>query len=192
MTALPKSLSRPLTIAEYVALDEDDERRWELQEGALVMTPSPTPNHMFASGRLLIQLDPQLPPTLRAVQDVDVDLQLGPPDGPGWVRRPDLVVVRREAMDRVKRQGGLLRAEEAVLIVEILSPGSVRTDQIIKRGEYADAGIGHYWIIDLDPPASLTACHLAAGLGYQAAGEITNVLSTDEPFQVRLDLTALG
>ncbi|MGH3611494.1 MAG: Uma2 family endonuclease [Pseudonocardia sp.] len=35
--------------------------------------------------------------------------------------------------------------------MEVLSPGSHRTDHVAKRADYADAGIPHYWIVDLDP-----------------------------------------
>ncbi|MGI9092850.1 MAG: hypothetical protein ACR2FF_05285 [Mycobacteriales bacterium] len=41
MTALPAPPGRLLTIAEFAALGEDDRYRWELQEGNLVMSPSP-------------------------------------------------------------------------------------------------------------------------------------------------------
>jgi Uma2 family endonuclease len=78
-----------------------------------------------------------------------------------------------------------------LVAVEVVSPGSYRTDQIIKRGEYADAGIPHYWIIDLDPPTSLVAAQLAGGFGYQDAGATTGTFATDVPFPVELDLAAL-
>ena len=51
-----------------------------------------------------------------------------------------------------------------------MSPGSHRTDHVIKRGEYADAGIPHYWIVDLDNPVTLIDCHPAAEFGYQDPG----------------------
>jgi hypothetical protein len=57
--------------------------------------------------------------------------------------------------------------------LEIVSPGSRRTDYILKHGEYADAGIGHYWIVDITEPGSLVACHLAGELGYQNAPDVT-------------------
>lgn len=85
-----------------------------------------------------------------------------------------------------------MRAEETVLVVEIVSAGSRRTDHVIKRAEYADAGIGHYWILDLDAPASLLACQLAEGFGYQDTGASSAVFTTAEPFPARLDLDALG
>jgi len=190
MSALPQP-GRLLTIGDYAALPEDDQHRWELLEGSLLMSPSPTPDQMIASGALPYQLRGQLPDDLIPVQDVDLDLVLAPADQPGTARRPDLVVVRRSEVDRVRRDGGLLRASEVLLVVEIISPGSRRTDLIIKRGEYADAGIPHYWIIELDEPVSLVPCHLAAGFGYQDPGASTGSYDADEPFPVRINLDAL-
>jgi hypothetical protein len=76
--------------------------------------------------------------------------------------------------------------------VEIVSPGSKRMDYVIKRGEYADAGIPHYWIIDLDPPMSLLACHLAGELGYADDGERTGRFTTTEPYPLTIDLDQLN
>jgi Uma2 family endonuclease len=196
VTALPQpSPDQPpvrlLTVAEYAALGEDDQHRWELQEGIILLSPSPKPRHMRVSGRLFMQLEPQVPADLCLIQDIDVDLELVPPDEPGWSRRPDLIVVDRAAIDRVDRDGGLLRASEVRLAVEIVSPGSKRMDTVIKRGEYADAGIPRYWIIDLDPPLSLLDCHLAEGFGYLDGGDVTGTFETTEPFPIRLDLDFL-
>ena len=191
MTALTQPPGRLLAIADYAALGEDDRKRWELQEGNLVMSPSPTPRHMAAVAELYAQLRAQLPADLRAVPDVDLDVQLVPEGQPATARRPDVVVVRRSEFDRVDREGGLLRAEAAVLVVEIVSPGSRRTDTLIKRREYADARIPHYWIVDLDAPVSLLDCHLAGDFGYQDSGVVTGSYEAREPFPVRLDLDAL-
>lgn len=191
MTALTQPPGRLLAIADYAALGEDDRNRWELQEGNLVMSPSPTPRHMVAAAELYAQLRTQLPSDLRAVPAVDLDVQLVPEGHPGTARRPDLVIVRRSEFDRVDRDGGLLRAADALLVVEIVSPGSRRTDTLIKRGEYADAGIPHYWIIDVEAPVSLVACHLAGEFGYQDSGETTGAFESSDPFPVRVDLDAL-
>lgn len=40
-------------------------------------------------------------------------------------------------------------AADALLAVEVLSPGTRRVDLVMIRSEYADAGIPHYWIVDL-------------------------------------------
>ena len=191
MTALPQP-GKLLTIADYAALPEDDQHRWELLEGNLLMSPSPTPRHMIAVAQLYGIVESQLPSGLRAVPDVDLDLQLAPADQPGTSRRPDLVVVSEAELRRVENQGGLLRAAAAVLVVEVISPGSKRTDTVIKRGEYADAGITHYWIIDLERPTSLLAAHLAGEFGYQDSGETIGLFETNDPFPISLELDALG
>ncbi|TWF77928.1 putative restriction endonuclease [Pseudonocardia hierapolitana] len=85
----------------------------------------------------------------------------------------------------------LLTVAEYLVIVEVLSPGSKRTDHVLKRSEYADAGIPHYWIIDIDPPVSLLACHLAGEFGYADDGAVTGAFTTAEPFPVEIDLDAL-
>jgi len=150
-----------LTVAEYAQLGETAWGYTELMEGRILVSPSPTAKHNIAGLALAMQLIPQLPDAVRVIQDVDIDLELVPADQPGLVRRPDLVVVDAKAVDRVDRDGGLLRASDVLVIVEIVSPGSRRLDHVTKRHEYADAGIPHYWIVDLDPPASLLAHHLA-------------------------------
>ncbi|MGH3752566.1 MAG: Uma2 family endonuclease [Pseudonocardiaceae bacterium] len=87
----------------------------------------------------------------------------------------------------MRDEGGLIRAAEVLVVIEIVSPGSRRTDHVAKRSEYADAGLPHYWIVDLDEPVPLLDCHLAEGFGYQDGGSITAVVvTTTEPFPVCL------
>ena len=191
MTALPEPW-RLLTIAEYEALGEDDQTRWELQEGILMMSPSPKPRHMRLGARLFSQVDEQLPDELVAVPDVDVDLQLVTAEGPATVRRPDLVVVDSSEYQRVEAEGGVLRASAVHVVVEIVSPGSRRTDYVTKRSEYAEAGISHYWIIDLTTPLSLVAFVLTDELGYVDNGEVTGEFTTNSPCPLTIRLDQLG
>lgn len=192
MTALPHLHGRLLTIADYAALPEDESYRWELLEGNLLMSPSPRPQHMAATARLDRQLASQLPSDLESIPDVDVDLALSAPDQPGTARRPDLVVVHRDALTRVQLTGGLLVAGDVLIVVEIVSPGSRRMDMVVKRREYADAGIPHYWIIDLEPPVSLLPCHLTRESGYHDNGAITGTFEASEPFSLHVDLETLA
>lgn len=133
-----------LTIAEFAALPEDDQHRWELQAGELVEVPRLPAQHLRAIGRLFAQLEPQLPPGQAAIPSVDIDLDLVPPDRPGHARRPDLIVVNAETVDRAEYERRLIRASEVMLVVDIVSPGLVR---IVRQ--YAEAGIKHYWAIEL-------------------------------------------
>ena len=191
MTVQSLALSRLLTIADYLELGEDEHGRTELQEGSLVMSPSPTPDHNLASRRLANALERWAPPDLEVNQDMDVDLQLAPADGPGTVRRPDVIVVRRSARERVRAEGGVTRADEIVVAVEIVSPGSGRMDNVMKRTEYADAGIPHYWIVDLEEPVSLVACELHGDFGYRDREALTDLFTAAEPFDVTIDLAGL-
>lgn len=189
MTAVPTP--HLFTVAEYAQLGEVESGHTELQEGRLLTSPSPTLKHNIASGRLLLQLTPQLPNDLEVIQDIDIDLELAAANQPGFSRRPDLVVTRKDAVERVDAEGGSLKASEVLVVVEIVSPSSRRTDHVIKRGEYADAGIPHYWIIDLDTPVSLIACHLAGDFGYQDASAVTGEFVTSEPVPIKLGVDQL-
>ena len=191
MTIQPVAPRHLLTVAEYLEIGEIELGYSELVEGRLLMSPSPAPDHNYAVSRLLVRLAGVLPPGWEAIPDIDVDLQLAPADAPGTVRRPDLVVADAEARQRIRRGGGVLRASDLLLVVEVVSPGSTRTDYVAKRDEYADAGIPHYWIVDPTEPVSLLACHLAGEFGYADGGSVTGRFTATEPFPVEIDLDAL-
>lgn len=189
---LPTLTQHLLTVSDYLALGEDEHGRTELMEGHLVMSPSPPWKHNKAAFLLGNQVLPRLPGNLQVNFDLDVDLQLVPATGPGTCRRPDLLVVHGSAVDRISAQGGVLRASDLVLAVEIVSPGSSRTDHIVKRLEYQDAGVPHYWVVDLDQPVSLLAYQLTDEFGYVEHASATGTFTTEEPFPVTVKLADLG
>jgi Uma2 family endonuclease len=184
-------LSHPLTVAEYLEIGEVEPGYTELVEGRLLLSPSPKRRHSRACSKLWVGLDAQVPHEFEVVEDIDVDLRLDAADEPGTVRRPDLVVARRAVAERVDEEGEIYHASDVALAVEVISPGSRREDLRVKRAEYADAGIPHYWIVDLDEPVSLIACHLAGEFGYVDGGAVTGAFRTSEPFPVEIDLDAL-
>jgi Uma2 family endonuclease len=191
VTIQPVAPRQLLTVAEYLEIGEIELGYSELVEGRLLMSPSPAFDHDNAALELAVSLRARLPEALRVVTDLDVDLQLAAPDAPGTVRRPDVVVATEEARLRVRKEGGVVRASEVVLVVEVVSPGSTRTDHVAKRNEYADAGIPHYWIVDIAEPVSLLACHVAGEFGYADAGSVTGRFTATDPFPVDIDLEAL-
>jgi Uma2 family endonuclease len=191
VTIQPVAPRHLLTVAEYLEIGEIELGCSELVEGRLLMSPSPAFDHDNAALELAAMIRARLPKELRVVTDLDVDLQLVPPDGPGTVRRPDLLVATEEARLRVRREGGVLCASEVVLVVEIVSPGSARTDHVLKRSEYADAGIPHYWIVDPSEPVSLLACHQAGEFGYVDDGAVTGTFAATERFPVEINLGSL-
>ncbi|WP_026197498.1 Uma2 family endonuclease [Sciscionella marina] len=187
MTAVPSALTHPLTVTEFSELGEEEHGRWELQEGALVMSPSPTWPHNVAAGELFWQLRLQLPRRYRAILDVDVDLGLSGPDRPGTVRRPDLVIVDKNELV----EGQMLRAAQLLVVVEIVSPGSVRLDNEFKRVEYAAAGIPRYWILDIERPVTLLDCRLTEEGSYESGNWAESTFRTEEPFPIKLELDSL-
>lgn len=191
MTALPQQRPRRLSADEFAALPEDSGAHYELQEGAVVMSPRPLPDHQRCVRELGSVLSARCPDEFEVLPEVDVDLELVPPGRPGFVRAPDLVVARRSARLRVRAEGGMIRASEVLLVVEVLSPGTRRTDTVVKHGEYADAEIPDYWMLDLEDGVALTAAHRAGEFGYADAAPVRGRLSVDRPFSVGLDLDAL-
>jgi Uma2 family endonuclease len=180
-----------LTIAEYAALGETEHGYTELIEGRLIMSPSLTLDHNNAGFELGVALRPQLPDDYQVQLDTDVDLGLTTADEPGSSRRPDLMIISRDARKRVRAEGRLLRASEVLVVVEIVSPSSKRMDHVHKRADYADAGIPNYWIIDTDDPISLTACRLTEEFGYVDDQTATGLFKTDAPFPLEINLDRL-
>jgi Uma2 family endonuclease len=191
MTTPIMTSTAPLTAAEYLALPEDTDIRLELQDGGVVVKPRPTAQHQAALMQLFIQLRGGSP-DLVVLHNVDVDLQLVPPEEPGTVRVPDLVVLTRDDFERVRDGTVPIRAADLVLVGEILDAGSRRTDTVVKHAEYADAGIGHYWIVDLDGGPSLIPYRLVHGSGYGDAEPERGMFEADVPFSARVDLTRLA
>jgi Uma2 family endonuclease len=76
------------------------------------------------------------------------------PDGPA--RIPDILFVAREHRDRIE---SLRLNGPADLIVELISPESVRRDRVEKLHEYAAAGVLEYWLIDTRPSPAPPVCY---------------------------------
>jgi len=174
-----------LNVEEFSQLPEDNSRRYELQEGVLIVSPRAAWLHQRVLLHLTWALQPQLPAECPMATDMEVVVDAG---FPATIRVPDLVIARPGA---VTGNPPRLSADQVLVAVEIISPGSRGTDTRQKPGEYADAGIPHYWVIDLDEPLSLAAYHQAGVFGYQEAPAVTGVFETTGPFPLRIDLTEL-
>lgn len=184
MTALPYDFKRRYTVEEFAELPMDRSARYELQEGTLILSPRPSRPHVIVIGELYAQLRQQLSATdLVAIPDVDVHLE----PLPATVRVPDLVIVRAEVLEQDEH---LTPSSGTVVAVEVLSPGSVRTDTVIKPMEYADAGIPYFWLIDPQPPVTATVYRLVDG-EYEESQRAEKVLEVDEPCPLRIELDEL-
>ncbi|MDR1999531.1 MAG: Uma2 family endonuclease [Frankiaceae bacterium] len=183
VASTPQYPDRLLSLADWELLPIFEHHDVELVEGVLVVTPKPTLRHQDAMGRLyasLVQLDL---PGLAVIQDAEIVF-------PEWVtvRAPDVLIGERAAVATQPR----FAAEQVRLAVEIVSPGSRTTDRVTKLHEYARAGIGEYWILDLEA-AELASFALDAGAGvYRATGVHTGtarLAACGQP--ITIDLNAL-
>jgi Uma2 family endonuclease len=128
------------TLADLEAMP-DDGRRYELLDGAIIVTPTPGLPHQRVSFRLGKLLDDDAPPSLE-VFALPLNLVLSTGD----ILEPDLSVITRAQPDAT------YVTEVPVLVVEILSPSSRRRDVGDKLTAYRDAGVPSYWVVDpIDP-----------------------------------------
>ena len=176
VTVLP---ARPFTRADLDAMP-DDGHRYELIDGVLVVTPSPTYQHQVVLRGLFVRLNASCPPELDVLfAPFDVALT------DDTVVQPDLLVARRD--DFTSRDLPVA----PLLAVEILSPSTRRFDLLTKRSRYEEAGTASYWVVDPDD-LTLTAWDLVDG----AYVEVAHVTGEDEwtaalPFPVTVSPAGL-
>jgi Uma2 family endonuclease len=146
----------------------DDNRRYEIIDGALAVTPSPQPLHQRVSKRLQRQLEAHFEDNgLGEVFDAPVDVILSLHD----VVVPDLVVVTTPPQVTERAIEGA-----PAIIVEILSPTTRMRDRKLKTERYAALHVRHYWIVD--PAAKTLECYRLEGTRYDA------VLTAKSPARV--------
>jgi Uma2 family endonuclease len=169
---------RPFTVAELDRMP-DDGRRYELLNGALVVSPRPTTIHQVVAGRLYGVLSSACPEDLCVVPVPAVML------GPQTEFDPDLVVVH---MDQI---GGAKFTEPPLLVIEIRSPSTALIDLNRKKAAYERFGVPSYWILNPDPPRpELTVFELRDD-GYAVEAKPSGSFTTDRPFAVSIDLADL-
>ncbi|SCG15265.1 Endonuclease, Uma2 family (restriction endonuclease fold) [Micromonospora echinofusca] len=161
----------------------DDAPRVELVDGVIQVTPSPTLGHQDISSLLWLWLRTHCPAHLRATQAVGVALNAN------TSRQPDVLLCRTE----VTADRSLLMPDDVILAVEVVSPGTRRTDRFAKPGEYAAAGIPFYWRIEQDP-IHLYAYRRGDRLGpggerqYELIADSAELIELVEPFEIKLPI----
>lgn len=173
--------SGPWTEEDFLALPVN--RRVELLDGALLMSPSARVRHQRLSFRLAAALDAAVPVGLEVLEAINVRV------GPGKILIPDLAVVSTPGLDMA-----VCEAADVVLIVEITSPGNALADRAVKPQLYAQAGIPHYLRVELRPAGP---CAAVCQLERDRYVEVKRVdpgrpLVLTEPIAVTLDLAALA
>lgn len=170
---------REITRADLRALP-DDGHRYELIDGALLVTPAPRFQHQLAVANLYTALREAAPAELTVLfAPFDVALAAN------TVIQPDILVARRDAFTDTELPGPPL------LAIEVLSPSTRSIDLLLKKERLQRAGCPHYWVIDPDEP-SITAWDLTDGVYRDAAHALgEGLFEVTTPFPVRLAPAAL-
>ncbi|MGC4855725.1 Uma2 family endonuclease [Micromonospora sp. DT4] len=160
------------TVDDLQGLPEDNQV-YEIFDGSLHVSPHADVFHGAVANRLRRVLDRQAPAGLIVGQDIGVSAKRSS------YFVPDLFVAYESAMDR---GGAALAPGDVLLVVEVISPSNTGRDLVLKRHEYAAAGIPLYWLVE---PRKQTLTVLVNGPGgYReqivlAAGEVHRA---DQPF----------
>jgi Uma2 family endonuclease len=163
-----------------------DAPRVELVDGVIHVVPSPTLGHQNIAGLLWHWLRTHAPAHLRVAQAVGVAL------GANFTREPDVLVHLAE----VPAERHFLLPHEVMLAIEVVSPGTRRTDRFSKPAEYAGAGIPAYWRVEQDP-VQISAYRLADRPGpsgrreYELLAETADLLTVEHPFPLALPIAEI-
>lgn len=186
MTTLPDWLHLPpegITADAYEALPEEVCRRIEIVDGGVVVVPAPLRSHQTFVRRFASLFEAAAGDDLAVATGADLRLR----DQPLLNRRADVVVYDASVPD-----DQVLRPGDCVLVVEVMSAGSVTTDQFDKPAEYAAAGVEYYWRIENydDPEHRQVFRYVTTPVSgtYHLAGPAGDVVSVTTPFAVDLDL----
>ncbi|MBV9013590.1 MAG: Uma2 family endonuclease [Pseudonocardiales bacterium] len=171
----------PWTEEEFLALPVD--RRLELLDGALLVSPSTRVSHQRLSLRLWAGLDAVVPPGLEVLEAINVRV------GPGKILIPDLAVLTTPGLDRT-----VCDATDVALVVEITSLGNATVDRAVKPQLYAQAGVPHYLRIELGEECPRGLVYQLSRQRYVqvACAEVGQPLVLTEPIAVTLDLATLA
>ncbi len=175
-----------LSFEQFLKLQEEAEEtaRYELDEGELIVTPSPAPRHNVVVSRLLRALASFIEGHGLGAVFIETDFQLTA----NTVRRPDVAVLARSALkdfdiDRVPIQGA------PTLAVEVISPGNDAQDIVKKTRQYMGAGCEAVWLVY--PKLRVVEIHDAAGVRYVTEPEMIREQRLFPDLTFALSLTAL-
>ncbi len=158
MKPMAGSATVRFTYQDYLNLPED--RRYELIDGDLLLSPSPTERHQRALLNLAVLLSAFAEANhLGRVYVAPFDVVISDTD----VMQPDILFVSNERASRI--------GERAVhgtpdLVVEILSRSTAERDRTIKAKLYARAGARELWL--LDPVAKTFEVFVNTESGFQS------------------------
>ena len=162
--------------ADFLALVDD--RRLELVDGMLVVSPDPTLRHQRIAFAVALALEAARAGDTEVFPGGNVRV------GPQRILIPDVLVVRRRGLDDL-----VCDAADVALVVEVASPGTVAVDRSVKARLYAEAGIATYVRIEESGPSAMVGRLLDGVYVFHGPDRVLNL---DDPFPVSIDLRTLA
>ena len=151
------STTTRLTFQEFERLPEREGVRYELDQGELVIEPSPTFLHNSIRDRIANRLS-EFAKTYRLGKViVEMDFRLGA----DTVRNPDVAFVTPEHLATIDVNRSPVDGAPA-LAVEVISPSNLAQDTLKKVSQYLSAGTKIVWVIY--PPLRIVEIHTSNGI----------------------------
>jgi Uma2 family endonuclease len=146
--ASPENLQpEPITVEIWRNLPEEFCRQIEVINGQAIRCDAPSREHQTATRRITGMLESAAEADMAGRPDARLDVSSGF-DVILWelpaatIRRPDAALHTCAPADQRP-----LPTSAIAVVVEVVSPGTTKTDGVEKLSEYAKAGIPFYWLI---------------------------------------------
>jgi Uma2 family endonuclease len=146
-----------ISFEEFQNLPECEGKIYELDEGELLMEPSPALRHNLIRQRIDVRLIHFVESKKLGVVAEEMDFRLSP----DTVRNPDVAFITRAHLRTIDRDRTPVDGTPA-LAVEVISPSNSAEDMAKKTQQYLRAGSQTVWIVY--PKLRLVEVHSPAGV----------------------------
>ena len=165
---MSSALRKPMTLDDFLAWEERQLTRWEFDGFAPVAMTGGTQEHSIVQANLITALSNRLRGGRCRAHGSDFKIEAD-----GSIRYPDAFV------QCTPSQRGSTVATQPVVVFEILSPSTSRTDRIVKAREYGNtASIQRYVILE---PTAMAATVFTRTTGVWAATVAEGTVELDMP-----------
>lgn len=153
------------TYEDYLHLP-DDGRRYEIIEGVLYMANAPSYDHQFTVVEIIFHLKLFVREhSLGQIYTAPIEVHLAEATRPV---QPDVMFIHHSHLPKLGTQ---IFEGAPDLIVEVISPSSIRLDRNVKFDAYERYGVAEYWLID--PKARLVEVYTWQRGEYALWGQYT-------------------
>jgi Uma2 family endonuclease len=151
------STTTRITFDEFQKLPEREGAIYELDEGELLMEPSPALRHNLVRQRIAMKLIPFVESNHLGVIAEEMDFRLAS----DTVRNPDVAFITTQHLKTIDIDRSPVEGAPA-LAVEVVSPSNSAQDMAKKTQQYLQTGCRAVWIVY--PSLRLVEIHSAEGV----------------------------